>query len=277
MMSIIYPHLCYRGFTLIEMVISITVLAILAGATSIFLQGPITSYFDAERRASLADAGELAMAKLSEDISNAVPGSVRVANAGGAVYIEFLPVVSQGIYCNAAPCAALSFGLPSTQFDVMGAPPNSVAAQAGDWVVVNNYLATPGVNDVWAGNARAAYAGPSGNVDTIIYTSHTFTLSSTDHRFQLTSGPVTYACAPTAVGGTITRYTGYPINPVQPASPAALAGSQANLLATGLTSCSASFSRGTRVQAGWLAMAMGFISSGDVLNVYDTFRVDPLP
>lgn len=61
------------GFSLIEMVVAITVLGILSTSAAVFLRGPITSYFDAERRADISNAGGLAMAKLSQDISRAMP------------------------------------------------------------------------------------------------------------------------------------------------------------------------------------------------------------
>jgi prepilin-type N-terminal cleavage/methylation domain-containing protein len=74
------------GFSLIEMVVAITVLGILSTSAAVFLRGPITSYFDAERRADLADAGALAMAKLTQDISRAVPDSAVVTSLGGGRY-----------------------------------------------------------------------------------------------------------------------------------------------------------------------------------------------
>lgn len=74
------------GFSLIEMVVAITVLGILSTSAAVFLRGPITSYFDAERRADLADAGALAMAKLTQDISRAVPDSAGVTSLGGGRY-----------------------------------------------------------------------------------------------------------------------------------------------------------------------------------------------
>ncbi|OYX28344.1 MAG: hypothetical protein B7Z03_11815 [Hydrogenophilales bacterium 32-62-9] len=52
------------GFSLIEMIVAITVLGILSTSAAVFLRGPIGSYFDTERRATLADAGGLAMARL---------------------------------------------------------------------------------------------------------------------------------------------------------------------------------------------------------------------
>jgi prepilin-type N-terminal cleavage/methylation domain-containing protein len=74
------------GFSLIEMVVAITVLGILSGSAAVFLRGPITSYFDAEKRADLADAGGLAMAKLTQDISRAVPDSAVVTSLSGGRY-----------------------------------------------------------------------------------------------------------------------------------------------------------------------------------------------
>jgi len=68
----------YRGFSLIEMVVAITVLGILSASAAVFLRGPITSYFDTERRATLADAGGLAMAKLGQDVSGLAATSVTV-------------------------------------------------------------------------------------------------------------------------------------------------------------------------------------------------------
>lgn len=69
-------HQMCVGFSLIEMVVAITVLGILSASAAVFLRGPITSYFDAARRADLSDAGGLAMAKLSQDISQVVPNNI---------------------------------------------------------------------------------------------------------------------------------------------------------------------------------------------------------
>ncbi|WP_310445906.1 type II secretion system protein J [Thiobacillus sp.] len=74
------------GFSLIEMVVAITVLGVLSGSAAVFLRGPITSYFDTERRVDLSDAGGLAMEKLTQDIARAEPANnfnVTVAGASG--------------------------------------------------------------------------------------------------------------------------------------------------------------------------------------------------
>lgn len=88
-----HPQMC-AGFSLIEMVVAITVLGILSASAAVFLRGPITSYFDAERRADLSDAGGLAIAKLSQDISRANPNNATNVTVGPGVSgfpIVFIP------------------------------------------------------------------------------------------------------------------------------------------------------------------------------------------
>jgi len=145
-------HRADNGFTLIEMVISITVLAILSASAAVFLRGPITSYFDTERRADLSDAGGLAMAKLSQEISRAVPNSVRITTVSPTeFYLEFLPVVSEGRFRSASG-NPLDFGVPDTGFDALCSAPAIPCPSPGNWVVVNNHL--PGRMCGWAVHAQ---------------------------------------------------------------------------------------------------------------------------
>ena len=99
-------HFHSRGFSLIEMIIVISVLGILTASIAVFLRGPIASYFDTERRVDIANAGELAMAKMAYEISRAVPNSVRITTVGAGFYLEFLPLVSgvgEGVYEASGP------------------------------------------------------------------------------------------------------------------------------------------------------------------------------
>ncbi len=265
----------HRGFSLIEMIVAITVLGILSAAAAVFLRGPIASYFDTERRTDLADAGALALAKLRQDIANAVPNSVRVATAGGRTYIELLPVrvngagvPSQGRYRTGGPGDVLSFGVADTGFDVLGFP---VEAQAGDWVVVNNHLAGA---SVWTGSSRAAYAGGSGTVPTIAMASHAFAADSPDHRFQIATSPVTYLCDP--IASTLRRIGNYG-NPAAVQPTAFGAGAQNDLLAGGVLSCRATAYAGTLRHAEVVALEIGFGNAGERLNIVHTVRVGTLP
>jgi MSHA biogenesis protein MshO len=276
-----------RGFSLIEMIIAITVLGILSASTAVFLRGPIASYFDTERRADLADAGELAMTKMTQEIAGAVPNSVRIAPvAGGGFYLEFLPVRntngvrSEGRYRIAGPGNVLNFGSPNTVFDSL----IPVQLQNGDWVVVNNYQANtylnPGLDtDVWAGNTRALYTGPTGNFNILNHSGQTFAVDAPDHHFQVASGPISYVCQPTPAGGTLTRYSGYAIQAAQPISvlAAPLVAAQTDVLAMRLTGCTASLSLGNLRHAGVVTLNLVFGNAGDFLNLYHAIRIESLP
>lgn len=255
------------GFSLIEMVIAITVMGVLAAASGGFLRGPIASYFAAERRTDLAESGTLALAKLKQDVGRAVPNSVRVINAGGRFWLELLPTRSEGRYRAGGAGDVLNFGTADTGFDVLGPP---TQAQVGDWIVVNNHL--PGSN-VWVGGSRAAYSGAPGFVATVVHASHTFPADAPDRRFQIATNPVTYTCDP--VAGTLRRFSNYG-NP-SPAQPTAFGpGAQNDLLATGLRSCRAVVVAGTLRRAQTVAVQLGFDSAGDRLNLASTMHVEPL-
>lgn len=264
---------CSRGFSLIEMIVAITLLAILSAAAAVFIRGPIMGYFEAERRADLAEAGGLVAARLTRELARAVPNSVRVTTVGTGFYLEFLPVRSEGRYRVGAPGNVLSFGVADTGFDVVGPV---VQAAAGDWVVVNNYQAPTGA-DVWAGPTRAAYAGIGGAVTAVAHASHTFPSDAPDHRFQTASGPVSYVCD--AAAGTLRRYSGYAIQAVQPVNVvgAPLAGAQNDLLATGISACRATEFHGNLRRAQVVAFAFNFANGGDRLNLSHTVRVETLP
>lgn len=93
------------GFSLIEMIVAITVLGILSTSAAIFLRGPITSYFDTERRASLADAGGLAMAKLGLDVAGTTVTGVTVLSpppGGGFSFRIMAPPANVTYTCDEA-------------------------------------------------------------------------------------------------------------------------------------------------------------------------------
>lgn len=263
-----------HGFSLIEMVIAITLLAILAGASAIFLRGPIAGYFDMERRSDLAESGQLAMLKIGREMGRAVPNSVRVSlPPGGGFFIEALPVRAEGRYRSAIPGNALNGGTNS--FDVPGF---NVSAMAGDWVVVNSHLGS-----VWTGTnpgVRALYTGAGGTVATVLHSGHTYLTDSAPnpaHRFQIATTPVTYFCNP--ANGELRRYSGYALQAAQPTNAAAapLAGAQNDLVAERIATCSAMVTPGTRSQAQVLSLLLTLRDSGDVLNLYHAVKVEALP
>ena len=67
-----------RGFTLVEMIVVITVIGIVAAGAALFIRNPTQAYFDLETRAGLTDLADGTMRKMARDVQLALPNSVRV-------------------------------------------------------------------------------------------------------------------------------------------------------------------------------------------------------
>jgi MSHA biogenesis protein MshO len=246
-----------RGFTLAEAVVVIAITGIVMAAVAIFIRLPVQGYIDSVARADVTDAADTALRRMARDIRLAVPNSVRITTAGGVTYLEFLLTKTGGRYLaeednptDTAPILTFTAINPVTDsiFTVVGGVPTGAQAIApGDKIVVYNlgpgqtpadaYQPSPNTN-------IAAVTAVNAANSTITLATNPFTtqnpkMPSPGRRFDVVQTPVTYACAPNAAGGTITRFSGYAIGPAQPNNMAAapLAAAQSALLAAGVIGC----------------------------------------
>ncbi len=199
-----------RGFSLIELIIVITILGVLAvGLSGLYING-INQYLDATTRNELTAQARFALERISREVRNAVPNSLRVSSDGQC--LEFLPLLGAGLYHSlplgtpanelittpfAAPGGALLTVMPMSPGDVYGSPP---AAAAG--IVASSAL--PG-NEMRVTLDRAL----------------AFPLASPGQRFFLYSTPVSF-CA--HGDGSLRRYAGYGLQAAQPLPGAGLPG-----------------------------------------------------
>lgn len=160
-----------RGFTLVELVMVITITGILAATVTVFLKPAIESYLDTRRRADLTDMADTALRRMGKDIRSAVPNSVR---SPGDQCFELLPTSSGGKY-RAAPDTVWDVANPlnrsayvdtsttTDKVDVLS--PLETLPTNGDWVVIDNQ----NTNDAYEGTNRAALtlgAAPHASVGT---------------------------------------------------------------------------------------------------------------
>jgi len=243
------------GFTLVEMVVVITIVGILAAGAALFIRNPTQAFIDSENRANLTDRADTAVRRMARDIRNALPNSVRTTSSGLDSFIEFMPVKSAGRYRASVGIAAgdnpLDFSLSADTFDVLGP---SVSVAAGDRLVIYN-LGIPD-SDVYEGsNSRALQT--TGNLSVLSFNGGAFPQASPSSRFFVVSTPVSYACDMT--NHVLLMYSGYAIQPNQPTSVAALNGlATARTLANGLTSCQVNYVPGVLQRSGVITIYLGF-------------------
>ena len=227
-----------QGFTLIELIISMVITAILAIITAFFIIGPVKGYLDTARRAELMDTVDLTLRRMSYEIGMALPNSLRITTHDGNIYLEFIPTIAGGAYrdefsVTAAADRPLIFSDDADcdntnnncKFNVLGTMP---AMNVNDYVVVYNLGQDANGNryapaDAYAtGDSceqcnRAKVTGIAGSTVTLadsngknVFARQTPPLPSPSSRFQVVPGTraVTYVC-PVADRGLLQRHQNY--------------------------------------------------------------------
>lgn len=278
-----------QGMTLIEMIVVIVIMGILIAMVGMFLRAPITAYTDAASRADLTDVADTALRRMTRDLRQALPNSIRV-NADQSA-IEFLHVRTGGRYRMVTSGAATALACPDdnltladddvldftradTCFKTLGNILDRNLIVNTDFLVVYN-LGVAGADAYESGNATGGNkalisgASTSGSEDRITFASRQIPLSSPTGRFQIIDTPVSYVCA----GGTLTRYWGYNIAAAQPAAP----GGSSALLANNVTDCSFEYATGGSQRNGLLAIRLVVTQNGESVNLYHEVHVDNVP
>lgn len=219
-----------RGYTLIELVVVIAILGVIGvGLFSIYTTS-IRSYIEASQRAELTTSARLGIERLSRELRNALPNSVRVTSDGNCV--EFRPVIAGTSYID----------LPTTSASntLTMAP---VTLPAGSWSAsVMPLMSSDGSQSDMYGPSPLTTAGivsisaPDGNniVTVTLDRSLQFPRSSPTRRLFIVGGAVSFCVTP---GSDLRRYSSYTSTVSQPN----LAGvSGGNLLAQNVSNGDAS-------------------------------------
>jgi MSHA biogenesis protein MshO len=297
-----------RGFTLIELVVAIVLIAIVVAAAGFFVY-PVRHSADLALRAELTDTADNALQRIGREVRLALPNSVR--RDGSHLLLEFVPVRSAGRYRSDSSGTAcdtatdeLAFDVTDTCFKSIGPLPNASTVVANDQLVLNNYgpgFSGQNVYDTSGTLNRrritaAVDEGP-GTHERIVYTPST-AFSRTLHdsparRFYVVIGnattqlpePVTYQCSPAASGGTLTRRWGYTMTSTQPTLLADFsgAGASSTLIASEVTACDFDYDpNGVAPQVGLLTLRLTLartLSGGETesVSLYQSIHVSNVP
>ncbi len=119
------------GFTLIELVVVIALIGAVGTMGAGLIARAVDMYRNTGARSALVDEAEVAVRRLSRELAGALPNSIRIVNADGGVYLEYVPVLASGRYRAFASVSAeptgndpLEFNAvpPDTSFQVLGPP-----------------------------------------------------------------------------------------------------------------------------------------------------------
>lgn len=257
-----------RGVTLVELVVVLTIVGLVAslGAT---LVGRVVAGRQAQHgRLTVAMAADGALARVADELQQALPNSLRVSDSGGGFWVEWVPVLDGGRYRLAPDTVAADPGDPldledaaDDGFDVIGQPLAALAA--GSQLVLHN-LGVPEADAYAGSNRRAGLLATSGG-----------------RHLRFTpagSAPVSLGCVASGSGWELRRYSGYGWLAAQPVAPGSMAGAQSTLLLSGLAACSASYGSAL-ANIGLLTLQLGLTepAGGARMSLLQQLAVDNTP
>ena len=281
-----------RGFTLVELVITIALMTIVISFMAMFIAGPVRAYNDQTRRAELVDVAENSLRRIARDIRAALPNSVRVSSGGGVFALEMLNTVDGVRYRDGPPpgnpSKRLRFSAPDDAFNSVGQF-NSISrpfSSTTHYLSIYN-VGVPGADAYELANVITPPgtrididADATPDEDNIRLTpAYQFAFASPGQRVYLVDQPVSWICDVTA--GTLVRYADYAITAshADRDSGAELvgAGARAALIADNVSSCGVTYAPGTAQRSGLVTLEMSVADAGETVSLLHQVHVDNVP
>ena len=224
-------HFSQTGFTLIELVIVITLTGIVAVILSRMTGGQMEAYVSTASRTNLVNMAVISLRKIGRDVRDAVPETIRVSGNS----LEFVPITAVARYRSQAWDDAssdyLDFSSADSSFQVLG---NILQPPPGSRLVIYNFGWADGMGPVAGANLYGSVSSgalspsgshvisPLGNEITVtedgqndlitLDSPFQFSFASPTKRFYVVQDAVSYVCG----DGDIRRFSAYGLHRVQP-------------------------------------------------------------
>ena len=268
-----------RGFTLVELIVTLVLFGLMAATLVVFLRPAVDSWLAVRTRSALASDADHALRRMLRDVRAAVPNSIRTP---GTQCFELVPTGGGGRYRMAADAATAGSAAAdpqatTTQFDVFNTLLPLPAV--GDWVVVDNQ--NPG--DVYSGANRSAITALA--TPAAAHGRHRLTINALQFPLGYDGGrfawvpdsqkAVFYVCSGASstldgngnAPGVLYRLKNYGFNASAPASCPAVAG--ADVLATGVRSCRFLYNanQGATQQSGFVSLQIELTRNSETASL----------
>lgn len=220
-----------KGFTLLELVAVILLMGIIGLGAYGYLRFGSQVYVDSTAREQVLNQGRFLVERLSRELRNAVPNSIRVSADGDC--LEFVPMAGAMQYLD-APVRPAS-GSQLRALSTLAAPYWDQGLYGSQvWVIINptqpaQLYGAPG-NDQRLAALASIDAEADGTLLLTLAASSRFSKDSPSHRLYLGAAPVSYC----RQGQAVYRFDGYGFQASQPLPGGGLAGGA--LMAEGVQS-----------------------------------------
>lgn len=279
-----------RGFTLIEMIIVMTITGIIAAMIAVFMRAPVQGYVDSARRAAITDTADVALRRIARDVQSALPNSVRpntacVASSATPCALELLPTLTGGRYRQDDAC----FSSNCTQLTTLGSVISANGEHSGRRIAIYNLHNNDGTNcgplnpSAWCGQniATISASTDSANNDRFTFANTTFApgTGSPSRSFFIVGGPVAYVCTSVGISdtngtGELRRYENYPATSTPTLPPA---GASGQLLARRVSACHINYAPAVSGTNGLLQLYLEITEAGETAGLYHEVHVDNSP
>ncbi len=195
------------GFSLLELIIVIVLIGIMAVSLGNLTTSTVYSYVDAKDRNRLSQSAKWLSEKISREVREALPQSVRAGSNGNFHCLEFLPINNSSSYLN-FPASGSVTSFNAVGYNLLNSNATLIAIMPIDANSVYNSSGTLGIV-----NNIQTFVGDPNQVVITLNAATTFSQRSPQQRFYLLNNPVSYCLNNNS--GQMFRYDNYNLNPSQ--------------------------------------------------------------
>lgn len=259
-----------RGFTLVELILVITLAGLVAAMIASVLSRPLEGFVDQSRRAELTDLAASALDRMARDIRLAVPNSLSVSATH--TQVSFLPIEGAGRYRANRPDPSGPWQDPPVclrAFNPCTIPilwPSDASGTDTYWLVVYNIAASERDQAVISPSVISPKAFRlSGSVlQGNLPQDFRFKYASPQHRLYWAKETLGYECR-----------DGKLLRSVSPN----LDGSNASesVMADSVSACSFTYDPGSNTRSGLVSLRLSLIRDGETITLLQQVHVDNAP